>query len=559
MPRSVAIIVGSFLFVIPSTTYAQDTPAAPQPPVVREIQIRGAKEISEEQVRDVVRVRAGEPLTETTDRISELVERDYRREGYAFARAKTTFDEATGVLALSIDEGVIDEVEFEGVAPRLARMFADEFALRAGDVFNRPRARQALDALLRPTRGAVSRDLRDRRTAFDLVDRNGKRVLVINLREPVGRFKLTTEMGEREDWFTAVDGLVPSLGFGAAVFDHEHFNHAYVAGHLSVKLASGNVGYALGFERPLFDVPKLFVGGELHDLTATDDHWQISNSEASLAAIGPRRSFRDYYRRRGVQLSGALRVHSHAELLFAWRNERQEPLAVRSDFSIWNGDDSFRPNVAARDGRLSAIVIGGTIDGENLDRESLDASYRRHQLEAPFGARLGNWEKGHDEWPIWRIDWTSEISDAGALHSDFDFRRHIVSGRALIPMSPHQDFQVRAIGGWSQGELPPQRLFAIGGIGSVHGYEFKEAMGDRMQLFNLEYALGWRHGVQLLGFFDAGHVDFRHTTALPSASTPWLKGVGWGIGVDDMRLEFGYRLDAVPSSLQVLLRFTRTF
>ena len=55
-----------------------------------------------------------------------------------------TFDAASGVLALRVDEGVIDEVEFEGIAPKLARLFADEFALRAGDVFKQPRARQAL-------------------------------------------------------------------------------------------------------------------------------------------------------------------------------------------------------------------------------------------------------------------------------------------------------------------------------------------------------------------------------------------------------------------------------
>jgi len=35
--------------------------------------------------------------------------------------------------------------------------------------------------------------------------------------------------------------------------------------------------------------------------------------------------------------------------------------------------------------------------------------------------------------------------------------------------------------------------------------------------------------------------------------------VGFGVGIGDVRIDFGYRLDAVPSSLQVLLRFGRTF
>src|SRR5204862_2659179 len=134
--------------------------------------------------------------------------RYYRDEGYTFANVRATFDEATGFLAFNVDEGVINGVEFTGVDDRLKRLFADEFALRAGDVFNRRRARQALDVLLRPTRGAVqpgrifergttfndSRQLStaqaDRRGAFDVVTRDGQRVLLVGLREPAGRVRL---------------------------------------------------------------------------------------------------------------------------------------------------------------------------------------------------------------------------------------------------------------------------------------------------------------------------------------------------------------------------------
>ena len=151
------------------------------------------------------------------------------------------------------------------------------------------------------------------------------------------------DLGEREDWFTSVDGFVPSLGMGIAVFDHQRYNHAFVAGHISYKTASERAGYALGFERPLFGATKLYVGGELHDLTASDDQWQVSSIEASLAAIGPRRSFRDYYRRRGVQINAALRVHPQVEPLFAWRGERHDALPTESDFSFWNDDEAVPP------------------------------------------------------------------------------------------------------------------------------------------------------------------------------------------------------------------------
>jgi outer membrane translocation and assembly module TamA len=74
---------------------------------------------------------------------------------------------------------------------------------------------------------------------------------------------------------------------------------------------------------------------------------------------------------------------------------------------------------------------------------------------------------------------------------------------------------------------------------------------------NVEYSLGWRKGLKLFGFYDAGHVGLRQDSA--NSDTPWLKGVGWGVGVGDVRIDFGYKVNAVPSSLQVLLRFGRTF
>ena len=566
-----AIEVAAVLLGSTGALHAQDTTSQPAPPTVRSIRITGAHELSDEAIHDAARVDTGRPLPLPVDRVDDLaarIVRHYRDEGYTFANVKAAFDESDGVLSFTIDEGVIGGVEFTGVSDRLQRVFADEFALRAGDVFNRRRARQALDVLLRPTRGAVrpgvifergrtfydSRQLdqptHDRRGTFDLVERNGERILLVGLYEPAGRFKLVPDLGDREDWFNAVDGFVPSLGFGAAVFDHEHFNHAYGAGHISYKTAADRAGFALGFERPFFGARKLYVGGELLDLTTSDDQWQVSSLEASLAAIGPRHSFRDYYRRRGVQIGGAFRPHPQVEILGAWRGERQRPLGVQSDFSFWNSDEAFRPNRLAADGRLNALIVGASVDSAGFDLESLDATYRRHQLGTLFGERLDDLPGHHDLDANWRLDWTSEISSPDAFGGDFDFRRNIVSARYRKGLSPHQDFGIRAIGGWSSGVLPPQRLFAIGGIGSVHGYEFKEAVGDSLRLVNLEYALGWRGGLKVLGFLVSGRVSGRDE---------WLNGVGFGVGLADFRVDFGYRLNDVPGSLHVTLRFGRTF
>ena len=270
----------------------------------------------------------------------ERLERQYRDEGYAFARVKAEFDPASGVLTSTSTKASIDAVEFQGVDEQLARTFAEEFAMRAGDVFNSRRARQALDVLLQPTRGAVSArphpfaDVHRQRRCDD----GGAAASISSIATASASWssdcgsrqdasRCVPDLGEREDWFSSVDGFVPSLGMGIAVFDHERFNHAYRRRAPFVQdrvracrvLRSGSSGRSSAST-------KVYVGGELHDLTASDDLWQVSSLEASLAAVGARRSYRDYYRRRGVQINAAVRIQPHVEALFAWRGERQEPL-----------------------------------------------------------------------------------------------------------------------------------------------------------------------------------------------------------------------------------------
>ena len=83
-----------------------------------------------------------------------------------------------------------------------------------------------------------------------------------------------------------------------------------------------------------------------------------------------------------------------------------------------------------------------------------------------------------------------------------------------------------------------------------------------MALLNLEYELGWRGGLKAIGFFDVGRAALRQTQgalAPRTPDTPWLKGVGFGVGVGDFRVDFGYQLDEIPSSLRVTVRIGRTF
>jgi hemolysin activation/secretion protein len=236
------------------------------------------------------------------------------------------------------------------------------------------------------------------------------------------------------------------------------------------------------------------------------------------------------------------------EIMAAWRAERHESLAVTTDVSAFKRDEPFRQNPAVDDGQHRAIVLGYAWDSRGFETETLARTYSRHQLDQPFGA-AASLDSG------WRIEWSSEISRP-SFGSDYDYTRHVLSARGWMPVSPRQRLGARLIGGWSDGELPVQRELALGGFGSVRGYQFKEARGREMALLNVEYGIMlFRHG-RLLALADTGRV-FK---PFEGSKDTWLNGigVGWEFN-DDLRIECGWRVDAIPRSLQVVVRLAPPF
>ena len=534
--------------------FAQDAPPLPQ--TLRAVAVEGATVFTEADLVRRLNLTLDLQLPKPPQELARDVEALYKREGYAAARATATIDQ-TGALTIAVREGRLTAIEFVGIGADRRAAFAREFELQPGDLFDLPAARSALTRLLEPSRGAIETarvtssaegDVLVSEDGLEIVERGNATVLRVHLRQRTGRLQWSTTATDREDWFSPVDGFAPALGFAGTIFDQRRFNHTYIEAMGSWKFGPDRPGYALGISQPFFTSPRVFAGISVFDLTASDDAWRISPLEQSLVSLAFRSSYRDYYRRRGYQAHLVFRPFSSLELLGAWRSERQESLTVSTDFSVFKDDEPYRLNPPIDDGLSRAVILGVAWDSRGFETESLARSYSRHQLDLPFGAPAGQ-ELG------WRLEWSSEIARP-SQGGDFDYTRHVLSARGWLPLGPRQRLGARLIGGWSDGDLPTQREFAVGGFGSVRGYTFKEAVGREMALVNLEYRLTvFRHG-RLLVLGDAG----RTFKTFEGSNDQWLKGVGVGWEFnDDLRVEFGWRADDIPHSLQVVVRLAPPF
>jgi hypothetical protein len=575
------VLLAGLLLMCAGPLLAQPpNPAAgnqPELPKIQSIRIHGASVYTTNELQQRLGLVTGARLPGPPEEIAREIEQRYARDGYTFGRAKVAIDDA-GVLAIDIDEGQIDDVEFRGVSAEVAARLREAFAIRTGDVFNRMQATRALEDALALTHGAIER--RPGQT-FAMDRDQGRHVLQVFLRARGSRSGVFVGTQGREDWYSPVDGVAPALGFQSTIFDTKGFNHSYWAGYISYKFAAERAGYTFGFERPFFAEGVLQLGASLHDITGSDDRWRLTGIEQSLVAFGFRNTFRDYYRRKGFQLHAALHPRRSAaggprnqrwpvavasdrdrktrvgdpgvrplgrhEWMVAWRDESQRSLLNETDFGLFRGDHAFRPNLPALEGDLRALLVGYTFDSGGLTEQQPGQRYRRHLLDDLFGSALDGEHRS-------RIEWRSEFAPA-AFAGDFDFSRHIVNARTWLQISPRRVFSGRVLAGFSDGVLPPQRLFALGGIGSVHGYRFKDVAGESMLLLNGELRQSiWRPAIAGLAFIDTGRVG----RPLAGSTGNWLTGVGVGVEVGTARVEFGWRADDIPRSLQVLFRLNRS-
>ncbi len=540
------------LALTPAQSEAQARHETQPGPVFNELVLENATVFSKDDVIWLLRLKPGERLPGPPERVAELLQQRYAHDGYTAATVTAAFDEATQRLTLRVDEGRVDDVQFEGLPSRLIDRFRDDLGVTPGDIYNETTVRERLDHLLSESGGA----LRTSERGPELLQRDTRRVLVIPIEQRKGSVNFGLGSWDREDFFSPVDGFAPAISLAITRFDPSAFNHTFIGGHLSYKFASEEVGYSFGIEQPIFASPKVFIGGEMHDLTTSDDLWRLSSGEQSLVALSFRNTFRDYYRRKGGEIAGGARFGRYNELVASVRWDRHESLANETDFSFFRDDHEFRPNPPIDGGDVHALVLSYTFDSRGVGNGSAGVAFRRHRLDDLYGSN-------RRDAPGVRVDFTNEIAGEG-LGGDYEFNRHIVNTGAYLALGNRQFLAARALLGFSGGTLPIERRFALGGIGSVHGYAFKESVGEQMALFNVEYRLeitrGWRgeskHGIlALIAFYDAGRIR----DPIGGSRSDWLRGTGVGVQSGPVRVEFGFRADDIPDSRQILVRFSPTF
>lgn len=224
--------------------------------------------------------------------------------------------------------------------------------------------------------------------------------------------------------------------------------------------------YQLGVDRYFFNQRdyRFEIGAKVYDLTDTRDDWIITPLENTLAAVLIHEDFQDFYRRNGIELHISQNWTIFLKGTLYYRNDKYESVSKNTDWAIFGGKKFFRENPEIDVGRMHSIIGEIYLDTRN-----------DHQL------------------PIrgWYGKLIMEMSNS-KISSDFFFNQYILELRHYMPLSRGERLDLRVKLGSSEGKLPLQKLFELGGISSLRAHRYKEFQGNRMILANFEYNISPR-------------------------------------------------------------------
>ena len=299
-------------------------------------------------------------------------------------------------------------------------------------------------------------------------------------------------------------------------------------------LSNDKSSYKAGLTRKFFGRNSFELGVEVFDLTYSEDLWVIPRNENSLTALLFHEDYLDYYRKNGSSVYGIQNIGRFLKIEGGYVEEKHVDMSVEKDWSLFRQSIEFRENHPVMEGTFKntylVVRTGNSRSLRNWDAE----------LQAEWNSSLFD-----DEMP--------------------SYERYLISLSRYQPLGRNDDLNIRLRYGTTNGSVPVQKKFDLGGIGTLRGYEYKEFQnGDKMALINVEYTTDGKdiNGLELLPiiddyliafFMDAG-VVWSDRRDLPGLSD-FNRNIGVGIGSKDkgFRVNLAKPLDGPEDEREIVI------
>ncbi|HEY3133039.1 MAG TPA: BamA/TamA family outer membrane protein [Gemmatimonadaceae bacterium] len=204
------------------------------------------------------------------------------------------------------------------------------------------------------------------------------------------------------------------------------------------------------------------LGVSSFDVMTPVEPWQLPDPDAGLAALFGHRDFRDYFNRHGAKATATFNMSARSSFSFDWSDERWRSADARRVFSVFGNGKAWRANPQVDAARFHLAVLRANIDSRN------------DELNPSTGwLILAEYERGIGRTTDFGL--TSPLTRP-LVSPQVTYGRGLLDLRRYNRLSPTTWLNARLVlGGWLHGdELPLERRFSVGGIGTVPGFDFRK-------------------------------------------------------------------------------------
>ena len=223
-----------------------------------------------------------------------------------------------------------------------------------------------------------------------------------------------------------------------------------------------NLGHTAKVELRLGRNDGVRVGARHFDVVDAVEPWQLSDSEVGLSSFFLHRDFRDYYNRQGGTVYGSVFAGRSVDLGVSLSHQRWGTRGTRDPWTLFRDTDSWRANPQMDDGTFHIVNATAVYDTRNDDHNPWSGWFLAADYEFGNG-RISGYAPA------------SPGVRSQTLDGKTSYDRVFVDLRRYNRLAPNAQINLRlAIGGWLSGDdLPLQRRFALGGPGTLPGYDFR--------------------------------------------------------------------------------------
>ncbi len=409
----------------------------------------------------------------------QLIDNLYRHHGYDLVQVTHQFSDTH--LLIDIDEGHLDDIRFSGNHRITRPELADALDFKQGDAYSKQIGTERLNQMRTKLNNS---SLYFKRIKSWEVKREGDRnVLAIEVEE---RSRLKVSWRPIFD-FNRVHGLI--LGGGGALSTREA--NAQIYGQVSNGLSSKIWNYQLGAEKSWFDHHALTIGGSVYQRTDANRYAGWSQGGEFLGAFFLGSTSLDYHQRQGYHTRVKGQLTQSMDITLEFTDEDHEILFKSTDWSLLNRNALKRSNLRIDEGHLRSVTVSYNFNSLRTPAPVQSGSSLRgtRQTRNSGTVSMPDYRAKHG----WRGNFSVEYSNK-RLNSDFDFNLYHFTIVRYNQLLSNHNLDFRLEGAFSGRPLPKQRLLYLGGIGTLHGYDFKElvlsGITRSFSMWNTGFSLG---------------------------------------------------------------------